>query len=73
MEALKNLPQNISKSLKAFKAKVHIIWRGLCFGGTIAVEIGQQLKKQNESVEKLIIFDAQYVDDEELQKAIIED
>ena len=46
---------------------------GLCFGGAIALEIAQQLKQQNEKVEKLIIFDAHYIEDEELQELLIQD
>ncbi|MBQ6512602.1 condensation domain-containing protein [Methanobrevibacter sp.] len=46
---------------------------GLCFGGAIALEIAQQLKQQNEKVEKLIIFDAHYIEDEQLQELVIQD
>ena len=45
---------------------------GFCFGGSIAHEMSIQLKKQNEKVEKLVIFDANYIEDKELQKILIE-
>ena len=45
---------------------------GFCFGGSIAHQMAIQLKKQNEKVDKLIIFDTNYIKDKELEKILIE-
>ena len=37
---------------------------GYCYGGIIAHEMAVQLKKQNEKVDKLILFESYYIDDD---------
>ena len=46
---------------------------GYCFGGIIAHEMAVQLKKQNEEVDKLILFESYYIDDDELKELAIEE
>ncbi len=45
---------------------------GYCYGGIIAHEMAVQLKKQNENVDKLILFESYYIDDELKELAIEE-
>ena len=45
---------------------------GYCFGGIIAHEMAVQLKKQNEKVDKLILFESYYIGDEELKELALE-
>ncbi|MBR0059606.1 MAG: hypothetical protein IJP99_09785 [Methanobrevibacter sp.] len=61
------------KIIKSIQKEGPYYLGGLCFGGAIALEMAQQLKKQNEKVEKLIIFDAHNIEDEALQKLVIQD
>ena len=46
---------------------------GYCFGGIIAHEMAIQLKKQNEDVDKLILFESYYIDDDELKELALEE
>ena len=61
------------KIIKSIQKEGPYYLGGLCFGGAIALEMAQQLKKENEKVEKLIIFDAHNIEDEALQKLVIQD
>ncbi|WP_407374929.1 amino acid adenylation domain-containing protein [Methanobrevibacter sp.] len=45
---------------------------GYCFGGDIAQDMAIQLTNQNEIVDKLILFDAYNVEDEDLIDSIVE-
>ena len=46
---------------------------GYCFGGIIAHEIAIQLKKQNEKVNKLIMFESYYIEDDDLKNEVLEE
>ena len=46
---------------------------GYCFGGIIAHEIAIQLKKQNEKVDKLIMFESYYIEDDDLKNEVLEE
>ena len=46
---------------------------GYCFGGIIAHEMAVQLKKQNEKVDKLILFETYYINDDKLMELALEE
>ena len=46
---------------------------GYCFGGIIAHEMAVQLKKQNDKVDKLILFESYYFDDDAFKESLLEE
>ena len=73
LTSIEEFAEKYIKIIKSIQPEGPYYIGGFCFGGSIAHEMAIQLKKQGENVEKLIIFDANNIEDDELKKLIIED
>ena len=70
--SIEEFSEKYIKILKSIQKEGPYYIGGLCFGGAIALEMAQELKKQGEEV-KLIMLDAHYIDDENLRDRLVED
>ena len=73
LTSIEEFAEKYIKIIKSIQPEGPYYIGGFCFGGAIAHEMAIQLTKQNEKVEKLIIFDANNIEDKELKKTVIED
>jgi len=72
LTSIEEFSEKYIKILKSIQKEGPYYIGGLCFGGAIALEMAEELKKQVEEV-KLIILDAHYIDDENLRDMLVED
>ena len=72
LTSVEEFAQKYIKMIKTIQPEGPYYLGGFCFGGSIAHEMSIELKKRNENVDKLIIFDANNIEDNELQKLLIE-
>lgn len=73
LRSVEELAEKYIDILKSIQPEGPYYLGGVCFGGAVAHEMAIRLTKNGEKVEKLIIMDAHYVDNEDLQKSIIQD
>lgn len=72
LTSVEEFAQKYIKIIKTIQPEGPYYLGGFCFGGSIAHEMSIELKKRNEKVDKLVIFDANNIEDKELQKLLIE-
>ena len=72
LTSVEEFAQKYIQMIKSIQPEGPYYLGGFCFGGSIAHEMSIELKKQNEEVDKLIIFDANNIEDKELQKLLID-
>ena len=72
LTSVEEFAQKYIKIIKSIQPEGPYCLGGFCFGGSIAHEMSIELKKRNETVDKLIIFDANNIEDKELQKVLVE-
>lgn len=73
LTSIEELAEKYIDILKSIQPEGPYYLGGVCFGGAVAHEMAIQLEKNGEIVEKLIIMDAHNIEDNDLQKLIIQD
>ena len=73
LTSIEEFAEKYIKIIKSIQPEGPYYIGGFCFGGSIAHEMAIKLTEQNEKVEKLVIFDSNNIEDENLKKIVIED